>query len=83
MPFHQPLLNTEIKKKMDEGREELLQIVVADLREKKISQSRELILPFNPGLEFPGIEISVPDIRVWPYSINFGQVEVVCRLFPL
>jgi excinuclease ABC subunit C len=50
----------ELKKKIEEDREEIMQMVVVELRASKISRSMELILPFDPGLEFPGVEIHVP-----------------------
>jgi len=50
----------EIKKKLDESNEELLLLAIAELREKFNSQSKELILPYQPELEFPGLVFTVP-----------------------
>ena len=50
----------EMKKKLDESNEELLLLAIAELREKFNSQSKELILPYQPELEFPGLVFTVP-----------------------
>jgi excinuclease ABC subunit C len=50
----------EMKKKLDESDEELLEIALVELRERFQSNSNELILPFAPSLEIPGVEYTVP-----------------------
>lgn len=50
----------EMKKKLDETNEELLLLAIADIRDKFKSQSKEVIVPFLPEIEFPDIVFSVP-----------------------
>ncbi len=50
----------EIKKKLEESDEELLVLGIMELRTRFQSTAREIILPFAPELELPGISITVP-----------------------
>lgn len=50
----------EIKKKMDEADEELLLLGMVELRNIFSSDSKEIILPFETGLEIDGVKITVP-----------------------
>ena len=50
----------EVKKKMDETDEELLQYSIIEIRERLQSNSREIIVPMELELALPGIELSVP-----------------------
>jgi excinuclease ABC subunit C len=50
----------EMKKKLDETNEELLLLAIADIRDKFKSQSKEVIVPYLPEIEFPDIVFSVP-----------------------
>ncbi len=52
----------ELKKKLDETQEELLELAIAELRERFNSESTELILPFHLDLEIKDVEITVPKI---------------------
>ena len=52
----------ELKKKLDETKEELLELAIAELRERFSSDSTELILPFHLDLEIKDVEITVPKI---------------------
>lgn len=52
----------EMKKKLDEPTEELLQLAIAEMRERFQSDSKEIILPFELDLELPDVEITVPKI---------------------
>ena len=52
----------ELKKKLDETQEELLELAIAELRERFSSDSTELILPFHLDLEMKDVEITVPKI---------------------
>jgi excinuclease ABC subunit C len=49
-----------MKKKLDETNEELLLLAIADIRDKFKSQSKEVIVPYLPEIEFPDIVFSVP-----------------------
>lgn len=50
----------ELKKKLDETDDELLQIGIAELRQRFDSQSKEVIVPFKPDLEDESIRFFVP-----------------------
>ena len=50
----------EMKKRVEESDDELLQMAVVDLRERFSSLSPEVIVPFIPTIEIPGVEFFVP-----------------------
>lgn len=50
----------EIKKKLDETREELLSVAIADLYVRFASGATELIVPVKPDFEIPGVCFTVP-----------------------
>lgn len=50
----------EMKKKMEESENELLERAVVELREKFGGEQKELIVPFIPEVPFPGINFLVP-----------------------
>jgi excinuclease ABC subunit C len=50
----------EIRKKLDETAEDLLLIALADMRERKLSDGKEILLPFPIHIDIPGIEIQIP-----------------------
>lgn len=52
----------EMKKKLDESKEELLLLAIAELRQRFNSDTKEIILPFNPGVNFNDVELTVPQI---------------------
>ncbi len=50
----------EIRKKLDESPEELLLLAITELRERFDSDSPEIIVPFKPDVEFPGVTYTTP-----------------------
>lgn len=50
----------ELKKKLEESREELLGFAITDLRQRFGDTSKEMILPFRPAEEIPGVKVVVP-----------------------
>ncbi len=50
----------EVKKKLDESDEDLLGFAMMDFRQRFDSTSKEIILPFDPGIEIPDTKITVP-----------------------
>ncbi len=50
----------EIRKKLDESPEELLLLAITELRERFDSNAPEMIVPFKPDVEFPGVSYTVP-----------------------
>ena len=50
----------EYKKRLNETEEELLQLGIVEMRERFKSQSREIVVPFNPGLELENVTFTIP-----------------------
>ncbi len=50
----------EVKKKMEESDQELLEYAIIEIRERLQSRSRELIVPFDIELEIPNVRWGVP-----------------------
>ena len=51
---------TEIQKALDESKEELLQYAIVDIRQKIFSNAKELLVPFQPGIDFEDLKFKVP-----------------------
>lgn len=51
---------TEIKKALDETKEELLQYAIVDIRQKIYSNAKELLVPFKPEIEFEQVKFKTP-----------------------
>nr|MBD3622592.1 excinuclease ABC subunit C [Sunxiuqinia sp.] len=52
---------TEIRKALDESKEELLQYAIVDIRQKIFSNARELLVPFQPEFELENVKFKVPE----------------------
>lgn len=52
----------ELKKKLDETKEELLLLAMAELRQRFHSRAKEIIVPFALEINIPDTEITVPKI---------------------
>ena len=50
----------EIKKKLEETDIELLDFSLMDFRQRFDSDAKEILLPFNPGIEIPDVKITIP-----------------------
>lgn len=50
----------EIKKRLDESKEELLEIAIAEIRQKIFSDAREILIPFPIELELKDVKFNVP-----------------------
>ncbi len=50
----------ELRKKLDESAEDLLGFALMDFRQRFKSQAREIILPFDPGIDIPDVNITIP-----------------------
>jgi excinuclease ABC subunit C len=50
----------ELKKKLDEKPKELLNIAITDLRQRFGDTSKELFLPFRPGISIPDVKVTIP-----------------------
>lgn len=53
-------ITIELKRRLDETEEDLLQLAIAELRQRYQSNASEAIVPFDPGLEVPGVQFTVP-----------------------
>ncbi len=52
----------EIKKRLDEPKEELLALGIIDIRQKFFLNSKEIILPFKIGIQLKEVKMIVPQI---------------------
>lgn len=52
----------QIKKRLDESHQELLQIGMAEIRQRFESRAPEILVPFDPEIELPGVKFVVPQI---------------------
>ena len=52
----------ELRRKLDESKEELLLLAIAEMRERYQSESKELILPIDIEIDIPGVLVTVPKI---------------------
>lgn len=50
----------ELKKRLDESPEELLLMAIVEVRSRYDSNAREILVPFLPEIELPGVTFSVP-----------------------
>ena len=50
----------EYKKRLNESPEELLALGIAEMRERYRSRSREIIVPFDPGIELKDVVFTIP-----------------------
>ncbi|MBN2521290.1 MAG: excinuclease ABC subunit C, partial [Bacteroidales bacterium] len=50
----------ELKKKLDESKEDLLLFAMIDIRQKLYSESKDVVLPFKPKVELDGIKFVIP-----------------------
>lgn len=50
----------EYRKKLDESKEEILSLAIAELRSRFKSESREIIVPFLPESEFENVTFLIP-----------------------
>ena len=70
----------ELKKKLDESQEELLELAVAELRERFSSDSKEIILPFHLDLEIKDVEIVIPKIGDKKHLLLLSEKNVMYYL---
>lgn len=66
----------EIKKKLDETVEELLELSIADIRNRFQSDSNEIIIPFEIPLPMDNVTITVPKIGDKKHLLNLSESNV-------
>lgn len=52
----------QIKKRLDETHRELLQIGIAEIKQRFESRATEILVPIDPEIELPGVKFVVPQI---------------------
>ena len=52
----------ELQKKLDESPEELLSLAITEIRQRLESRSPEIIVPFRPEFDLPGVTFTIPKI---------------------
>lgn len=63
----------ELKKKLDETDDELLQIGIIELRLRFDSQSKEIIVPFIPSIEGSELKFTVPQIGDKKHLLDLSE----------
>ncbi|MCC7233354.1 MAG: excinuclease ABC subunit UvrC [Bacteroidia bacterium] len=66
----------ELKKKLDETPEELLEIAITDLRTRFESDATEIIVPFKPDMEPAGVTFTVPKIGDKKHLLELSLTNV-------
>jgi excinuclease ABC subunit C len=52
--------SVEVRTRLDETSEEILTHAIIDLRSRFYSVSKEIIVPFDPQIEIPGVKFTIP-----------------------
>ncbi len=66
----------EIKKKLDESPQELLEIAIADMRTNFNSDAEEIIVPFDMDLDYENVTFTVPKIGDKKHLLNLSESNV-------
>ncbi|MBL0103059.1 MAG: excinuclease ABC subunit UvrC [Bacteroidetes bacterium] len=66
----------ELKKKLDETKEELLEIAIADMRTRFNSDATEIILPFEVETEITGVTMTIPKIGDKKHLLTLSESNV-------
>jgi excinuclease ABC subunit C len=63
----------EMKKKLDESREDLLALAIADFRQRFDSHSKEILLPFDLEIPLPEVTLTVPKIGDKKHLVELSE----------
>lgn len=66
----------ELKKKLDETPQELLEIAIAYMRTRFHSEATEIIIPFELELELPGLTLTIPKIGEKKHLLLLSEKNV-------
>ena len=66
----------EIKKKLDETQEELLELAIVDLRNRFLSDANEIVVPFEMTLAFKDVIFTVPKIGDKKHLLTLSESNV-------
>lgn len=63
----------ELRRKLDENKEELLLLAIAEMRERYQSESKEIILPIDIEIDIPGVMVTVPKIGDKKHLLDLSE----------
>lgn len=66
----------ELKKKLEETPEELLELAMGELRSRFFSDAEEIIVPFAPEVDWPGISFTIPKIGDKKHLLSLSESNV-------
>ena len=66
----------EYKVRMNESKEELLQLGIAEMRERYKSQSKEIIIPFELDMEMNGVTFTIPQRGEKKHLLDLSVMNV-------
>ncbi|HRN35695.1 MAG TPA: excinuclease ABC subunit UvrC [Flavobacteriales bacterium] len=66
-------ITVEFKRSLEEPDEEVLQYAMAELRQRFRSNAPEAVVPMDPGIEMPGLSITVPQRGDKKHLLEMGE----------
>ncbi len=63
----------ELRRKLDESKEELLLLAIAEMRDRYQSESKEIILPIDIEIDIPGVLVTVPKIGDKKHLLDLSE----------
>ncbi len=65
----------EFKKRLAETEQELLQLGIVEMRERFKSQSKEIVVPFDPEMELEGVRFTIPKMGDKKTLLDLSQMN--------
>ncbi|MBP5337883.1 MAG: excinuclease ABC subunit UvrC [Prevotella sp.] len=65
----------EYKKKINECEEELLQLGIIEMRQRFKSDSKEIVVPFDPEMELAGVKFTIPKLGDKKTLLNLSEMN--------
>lgn len=66
-------VTVELKRRLEEPDDEVLQYAIAELRQRFRSNAPEAIVPMEPGIEIPGLSFTVPQRGDKKHLLEMGE----------
>ncbi len=66
-------ITVEMKRRLDEPDDEVLQYAIAELRQRFRSNAPEAIVPMEPGIDMPGLSFTVPQRGDKKHLLEMGE----------
>jgi excinuclease ABC subunit C len=66
-------VTVELKRRLDEPDDEVLQFAIAELRQRFRSNAPEAVVPMDPGIEVPGLTFTVPQRGDKKHLLEMGE----------